>query len=60
MDPEATVLAIRDAILDGDPYEARYLARELSDWLRAGGFAPEGWTREYAAEWAEEILRSGR
>jgi hypothetical protein len=40
MDPNATLQHIKDAEADGDKSTARWLRKELKDWVRDGGFEP--------------------
>ena len=43
MDPNATLTDIATALMDGDLNEANYLAEDLAEWLRKGGFVPTNW-----------------
>lgn len=40
MDPDATLKALIDAVVDGDEQQVSILADALKHWLDRGGFAP--------------------
>jgi hypothetical protein len=42
MDPNATLERIIDAAVSGDASELMDAAADLANWLRQGGYAPEG------------------
>lgn len=42
MDPTQCFLELKEAWISGDLDRARELAESLRDWLRNGGFTPQG------------------
>lgn len=55
MDPEATLNLILDT--ETEPDAKAGLISDMQDWIKAGGYAPAGWSQEWAKTMMALITR---